>query len=287
MKAARRILKPNGSLWVIGSYHNIFRVGTVLQDQLFWIQNDIIWRKTNPMPNFRGTRFTNAHETLIWATKSEDSRPTFNYDAMKMMNDGVQMRSDWTMPICTGLERLKKSNGDKAHPTQKPEALLHRVIVATSNPGDVIVDPFFGTGTTGAVARKLGRDFIGFEMEEEYIAHARKRIEKINPGQGAAINVTRSKRREPRVPFGNLIERGLINPGTMLYSPSGKHAAQVRPDGSLSLNDKQGSIHQIGAYAQSKESCNGWTYWHFSTPQGLTQIDALRNVIRQEMAAIG
>lgn len=286
MQAARRILKPNGSLWVIGSYHNIFRVGCVLQDQQFWIQNDVIWRKSNPMPNFRGTRFTNAHETMIWATKSEDSRPTFNYDAMKMMNDGVQMRSDWTLPICTGRERLKKSDGVKAHPTQKPESLLHRVIVATSNPGDVVVDPFFGTGTTGAVAKKLGRDFIGFEQEEEYIIHAQRRIDKINPGQGAAVAVTKSKRSQPRVPFGTLIERGLINPGTMLYSGNGKHVAQVRPDGSLAVDDMQGSIHKVGAHVQDAAACNGWTFWHFSTPQGLTQIDALRSVIREEMGTL-
>jgi len=199
LQAARRILKPNGAIWVIGSYHNIFRVGAILQDQQFWIQNDVIWRKTNPMPNFRGTRFTNAHETLIWATKTEDAKPTFHYDAMKMMNDGVQMRSDWTLPICTGMERLKRSNGKKAHPTQKPEGLLHRVILSTSNPGDVIVDPFFGTGTTGAVAKKLGRKFIGFEMEEDYIIHARRRLEKINEGSLKNVEVTKSKRAEPKV----------------------------------------------------------------------------------------
>lgn len=287
MQAAKRILKPNGSLWVIGSYHNIFRVGTVLQDQQFWIQNDIIWRKTNPMPNFRGTRFTNAHETLIWATKSEDARPTFNYDAMKMMNDGVQMRSDWTLPICTGRERLKKSDGTKAHPTQKPESLLHRIILSTSNPGDVVVDPFFGTGTSGAVAKKLGRDFIGFEMEEDYIIHAKRRIEKITEGTGEAIKVTQSKRSAPRVPFGTLIERGLINPGTVLYSANGQHTAQVRPDGSLATDSMQGSIHKVGAHVQDAQACNGWTFWHFATPQGLTQIDALRNVIRAEMEVVG
>ena len=287
LQAARRILKPNGSLWVIGSYHNIFRVGCVLQDQQFWIQNDIIWRKTNPMPNFRGTRFTNAHETLIWATKSEDARPTFNYDAMKMMNDGVQMRSDWTLPICTGRERLKKSSGEKAHPTQKPESLLHRVILSTSNPGDVIVDPFFGTGTTGAVAKKLGRDFIGFEMESDYIAHAKRRIDKIDTGSGVAVNVTKSKRSEPRVPFGTLIERGLINPGMTLYSAKGNHMAQVCADGSLVVDGFQGSIHKVGAHVTDAPSCNGWTFWHFHTPQGPTQIDALRNIIRQEMAVVG
>ena len=288
LQAARRILKPNGALWVIGSYHNIFRVGTVLQDQQFWIQNDIIWRKTNPMPNFRGTRFTNATETLIWATKTEDAKPTFNYDAMKMMNDGVQMRSDWTLPICTGRERIKKSDGTKAHPTQKPESLLHRVILATSNPGDVIVDPFFGTGTTGAVAKKLGRDFIGFEMEEDYIVHAQRRIDKIDTATPEDYAVTQSKRQAVRVPFGSLLERGLVNVGTVLYSPKGDIKALVRADGSLSttdaVGDKTGSIHQVGAHVQNAESCNGWTYWHFKTPQGLTQIDALRNIIRTELA---
>lgn len=287
LKAARRILKPNGSLWVIGSYHNIFRVGCVLQDQLFWIQNDIIWRKTNPMPNFRGTRFTNAHETLIWATKSEDSRPTFNYDAMKMMNDGVQMRSDWTLPICTGMERLKKSNGEKVHPTQKPEALLGRVILSTSNPGDVIVDPFFGTGTTGAVAKKFGRHYIGFEREEDYIIHAKRRIERVEAGSGTAIAVTPSKRDLPRIPFATLLERGLLNPGMTLYSPDGSHMAQVCADGSLKMDEFQGSIHKVGAHIQDAPSCNGWTYWHFQTPKGLTQIDALRGIIRSQMASVG
>ena len=283
LKAARRILKPNGSMWVIGSYHNIFRVGCVLQDQQFWIQNDIIWRKTNPMPNFRGTRFTNAHETLIWATKTEDARPTFNYDAMKMMNDGVQMRSDWTLPICTGHERLKKSDGKKAHPTQKPESLLHRVILSTSNPGDIIVDPFFGTGTTGAVAKKLGRDFIGFEMEEEYIIHAKRRIDKINVGQGAAIGVTSSKRHAPRVAFGTLVERGFINPGSKLYTPNGQTAASVRADGSLAVADFKGSIHQVGAHLQGAPSCNGWTFWHTKKGTQLMPIDAIRTKIRAEM----
>ncbi len=283
MNAARRILKPNGAMWVIGSYHNIFRVGAILQDQQFWIQNDVIWRKTNPMPNFRGTRFTNAHETLIWATKTEDAKPTFHYDAMKMMNDGVQMRSDWTLPICTGMERLKKGDGSKAHPTQKPEGLLHRVILSTSNPGDVIVDPFFGTGTTGAVAKKLGRKFIGFEMEEDYILHARKRIAKINEGSLENVAVTKSKRSEPKVAFGVLIERGLIKPGTKLFSPNGKIAARVRPDASLAVADFSGSIHKVGAHVQGAPSCNGWTFWHYKTEKGLTPIDAIRTEIRAGM----
>jgi len=283
LQAARRILKPNGAIWVIGSYHNIFRVGAILQDQQFWIQNDIIWRKTNPMPNFRGTRFTNAHETLIWATKTENAKPTFHYDAMKMMNDGVQMRSDWTLPICTGRERLKKSDGGKAHPTQKPESLLHRVILSTSNPGDVIVDPFFGTGTTGAVAKKLGRHFIGFEMEEEYLIHARRRIEAINVATTDQFDVTRSKRAEPKVPFGTLIERGFIQPGTRLYSPNGKISARVRADGSLAVTDFNGSIHQTGAHVQGAPSCNGWTFWHYKSEKGLAPIDAIRTEIRAGM----
>lgn len=289
MAAARRILKPNGAIWVMGSYHNIFRVGTVLQDQLFWIQNDIIWRKTNPMPNFRGTRFTNAHETLIWATKSEDAKPTFHYDAMKMLNEGVQMRSDWTLPICTGRERLKGAEGRKVHPTQKPESLLHRVILATSNPGDVIVDPFFGTGTTGAVAKKLGRNFIGFEREEEYILHAQRRIAKIETGENIAV--TKSKRSEPKVPFGNLVERGLVKIGTKLFSKNGILTATVRADGSLSATHAKapvtGSIHKVGALLTNAPSCNGWTFWHLQGPNGLQPIDTIRAEVRAEMAASG
>ncbi|WP_415812031.1 site-specific DNA-methyltransferase [Litorimonas haliclonae] len=284
LKAARRILKPNGALWVIGSYHNIFRVGTVLQDQQFWVQNDIIWRKSNPMPNFRGTRFTNATETLIWATKTEDAKPTFNYDAMKMLNDGVQMRNDWVLPICTGKERLKKSDGKKAHPTQKPESLLHRVLLSTTNPGDVVVDPFFGTGTTGAVAKKLGRHFIGFEMEEEYILHAQKRIDKIKKGAGTDIQVTASKRSAPRVPFGRLIEQGFLSPGMFLHNSTGHVNAKIRADGSLLVGDFSGSIHQVGARVQNAPSCNGWTYWHYHSEEGLTPIDAIRDEIRATMA---
>ncbi len=285
LQAARRVLKRDGAIWVCGSYHNIFRVGTVLQDQQFWIQNDIIWRKTNPMPNFRGTRFCNAHETLIWATKSEDARPTFHYDAMKMMNDGVQMRSDWTLPICTGRERLKTEDGTKAHPTQKPESLLHRVILSTSNPGDVILDPFFGTGTTGAVAKKLGRHFIGMEREHNYIAHAKRRIAKVRPAGTEAIAITRSKRSEPRVPFANLVERGLVDIGTRLFSAKGTLSARVRADGSLSTDDGfEGSIHKVGAHVTDAPSCNGWTFWHTMSDNGLVPIDAIRTQIRKEMA---
>jgi len=279
LKAARRILKPNGAIWVIGSYHNIFRVGGILQDQGFWIRNDIIWRKTNPMPNFRGTRFTNAHETLIWATKNEDAKPTFNYDAMKMMNDGVQMRSDWTLPICTGRERIKKSDGSKAHPTQKPETLLHRVLLSTTNPGDIVVDPFFGSGTTGAVAIKLGRHFIGYEREEEYIIHAKRRIDKIQTGSGVALKVTPSKRALPRVAFGVLVERG-----------DGRITARVRADGSIAVPDASGSIHKMGAHVQKAPACNGWTYWHFEQTSGrntsLVPIDILRAKVRETMGVL-
>ncbi len=294
LNAARRILKPDGAIWVIGSYHNIFRVGGILQDQGFWIRNDIIWRKTNPMPNFRGTRFTNAHETLIWATKTEDAKPTFNYDAMKMMNDGVQMRSDWTLPICTGRERLKKSDGTKAHPTQKPESLLHRVLLSTTNPGDIVVDPFFGTGTTGAVAKKLGRHFIGFEREEEYLIHAKRRIDKIQTGSGVALKVTASKRALPRVAFGVLVERGMVNPGDTLYSPNGRITARVRADGSIAVPDASGSIHKMGAHVQKAPACNGWTYWHFEQSSkgknnrttSLVPIDVLRAKVRETMGAL-
>ncbi|WP_421702172.1 site-specific DNA-methyltransferase [Aliiroseovarius sp.] len=282
LKAARRILKPNGAIWVIGSYHNVFRMGAELQNQGYWILNDVVWRKSNPMPNFRGKRFTNAHETLIWASKGEGAKYTFNYEALKALNEGVQMRSDWVIPICTGHERLKDENGDKAHPTQKPEALLHRVLVGCTNPGDVILDPFFGTGTTGAVAKMLGRDFIGIEREEAYRKVAEKRISKIRKFDKEALTTTPSKRAEPRVPFGQLVERGMLRPGEMLVSPRGK-TAKVRADGTLISDDVRGSIHQVGAALESAPSCNGWTYWHFKQDGKRVPIDVLRQQIRAEM----
>ncbi|MBB5514225.1 modification methylase [Rubricella aquisinus] len=283
LKAAHRILKPNGAIWVIGSYHNIFRVGASLQDTGFWVLNDVVWRKSNPMPNFRGKRLTNAHETMIWAAKSEAGKYTFNYEALKAMNDGVQMRSDWLLPICTGHERLKDENGDKAHPTQKPESLLHRVLVATTNPGDVVLDPFFGTGTTGAVAKRLGRDFIGIEREEAYRKVATKRIDSIRRLDKDALEVSTSKRAEPRVPFGTLVERGMLNAGDKLYSLNGRHSAKVRADGTLVAHDTKGSIHQVGAHLEGAPSCNGWTYWYFKRDGKNVPIDLLRQQIRAEM----
>jgi modification methylase len=284
LAACRRVLKPDGSLWVIGSYHNIFRVGSALQDLGFWILNDVVWRKSNPMPNFKGTRFTNAHETLIWAARGRGpKRYTFNYDAMKMANDELQMRSDWTLPLCTGEERIKGPDGQKAHPTQKPEALLHRVILASSKPGDLIVDPFFGTGTTGAAAKRLGRRFIGIEREPTYAAVARKRIAQVIPASGEDLEVMGSKRSEPRVAFGQIVEAGLLRPGDKLFSPKGQHTARVRADGSLTSGELAGSIHKLGAMVQSQPACNGWTYWHFKTDRGLAPIDLLRAKVRAEM----
>ena len=279
-----RVLKPNGALWVIGSYHNIFRVGTTLQDLGFWILNDVIWRKTNPMPNFRGRRFTNAHETLIWASKSQQSKYTFHYDAMKVFNDDVQMRSDWTLPLCTGAERLKNSEGSKLHPTQKPEALLHRILLATTNAGDVILDPFFGTGTTGAAARQLGRHFIGIEREQKYVAAALERIDSVEPLSQEALKATVGKRAEPRIPFGILIERGLVKAGEKLYDHTQRIAANVRVDGSIASKNESGSIHKVGAHVQGAEACNGWTYWHIRRGTNLVPIDLLRQQVRQEMS---
>ncbi len=283
LKAARRVLKPNGAIWVIGSYHNIFRVGTSLQDAGYWILNDVIWRKTNPMPNFRGARLTNAHETMIWAGKSEKARPTFNYEALKALNDGVQMRSDWVLPICNGHERLKDEDGNKAHPTQKPESLLHRVLIGSTNVGDVVLDPFFGTGTTGAVAKKLGRDFIGIEREEAYRMVAEKRLKNIRKHDRQSLEVSRSKRAEPRVPFGQLVERGMLSPGEKLYALNGRHTAKVRADGTLVAHDAKGSIHQVGAALEGAPSCNGWTYWAFRKEGKMVPIDLLRQQIRSEM----
>jgi modification methylase len=285
LAAAKRLLKPNGAIWVIGSYHNIFRLGAILQDQGFWLLNDVIWRKSNPMPNFKGKRLTNAHETLIWASRDEAAKYTFNYEALKALNDGIQMRSDWVLPICTGHERIKDGNGDKAHPTQKPESLLHRVLIATTNPGDVVLDPFFGTGTTGAVAKMLGRDFIGIEREEAYREVAAERLARVRKFDASALEITGSKRSEPRVPFGQVVERGMLRPGEELFSIGQRHKAKVRADGTLIGNDVKGSIHQVGAALEGAPSCNGWTYWHYKREGKMIPIDILRQQIRAEMEA--
>ncbi|MCB9993314.1 MAG: site-specific DNA-methyltransferase [Hyphomicrobiaceae bacterium] len=286
LTAARRLLKPDGAIWTIGSYHNIFRVGSILQDLGFWMLNDVVWRKANPMPNFRGTRFTNAHETLIWASRDKNSRPTFNYEALKLANDDVQMRSDWLFPICSGAERLKNENDEKAHPTQKPEALLHRVLTATTRPGDVVLDPFFGTGTTGAVARKLGRHFIGIERERDYVGAALKRLAAIRPHDADVIEFTRPKRAEPRVAFGLLVEQGLIAPGAILRDARAQHEAKVRIDGSLVSGTHRGSIHKVGALVQGASACNGWTFWHAEQAGDWVPIDTFRADIRAQMEKI-
>ncbi len=294
LEAARRVLKPDGALWVIGTYHNIFRVGAILQDLGFWVLNDVVWRKTNPMPNFRGTRFTNAHETLIWAARSADSRYTFNYEAMKSLNDGLQMRSDWLLPICGGPERLRDGDGHKLHPTQKPEALLHRVILASTRAGEVVLDPFFGTGTTGAVARRLGRRFIGIERDPGHAAAAERRIaalpaydENASPEDIALVDGA-GKRQEPRIPFGWVVERGLLSPGDVLSDPSGRFTARVRADGSLvaanGRGDHRGSIHQVAAALIGAPSCNGWIFWQYDAGKGERRpIDELRQRLRAEL----
>jgi modification methylase len=286
LTACRRVMKPHATLWVIGSYHNIFRVGALLQDLGFWILNDIVWRKSNPMPNFRGRRFTNAHETLIWAARDAARRDyTFNYEALKAGNDGIQMRSDWFIPLCTGEERLKGGDGKKLHPTQKPEALLARVILAASRPDDVVLDPFCGTGTTGAVARRLRRNFLGIERQADYAAAAQARIGGVEPLAEPALESFMTAREAPRVPFAALIERGLVAPGIKLVDAKRRHRALVRADGAITLGEAVGSIHRIGALAQGLEACNGWTYWHVETAQGLTVIDTLRAQVRAEMGA--
>jgi modification methylase len=279
----RRILKPDGAIWVIGSYHNIFRLGVALQDLGYWLLNDVIWRKTNPMPNFRGRRFTNAHETLIWAAREESSRYTFNYEALKAFNDDVQMRSDWLIPICSGAERLKDDTGRKAHPTQKPEALLYRILLGATNEGGVVVDPFFGTGTTGAVAKRLGRHFIGIERDPDYAAAARERIEAVEPLSAGELKTMRGKRNEARIPFGTLLEMGMIRPGATLYDAAAKLKAQVCADGTLALAGEQGSIHKMGARVQGRPACNGWTFWHYKSEVGLQPIDVLRDAARKQL----
>ena len=274
LKECHRVLKKSGSIWVIGTYHNIFRVGAILQNTGFWMLNDIIWVKTNPMPNFKGTRFNNAHETLIWATKQKDSNYTFHYHSMKVMNDDLQMRSDWLIPICQGDERLKV-NGKKAHSTQKPAELLFRVILSTSNPDDIVLDPFMGSGTTAAVAKRLGRHFIGFEREEFYIQVANDRVSKIKPIEKPLLEY-KVEKSKPKVPFGNLIEKGYAKIGELLYSKDGKHSAQVQADSSLLLNGEVGSIHKISATLLKKENNNGWTFWYVKRNEKFVSIDQLR-----------
>jgi modification methylase len=277
LAAARRAMKPDATIFVIGSYHNIFRVGAILQDLGFWILNDIVWRKANPMPNFRGRRFTNAHETMIWASKSADAKAyTFNYDALKAGNEDRQMRSDWFFPICTGAERLKDDSGRKTHPTQKPEALLARIVMAASKPGDVVLDPFFGSGTTGAVAKKLGRRFIGCERDPDYIAAATARIAAAEPVPEAAFSTPVGKRQEKRVAFASLIEAGMIAPGAVLFDEKKRWSVTVRADGAVALGDIVGSIHKIGALAQGLPACNGWTFWRCEQDGRSIIIDDLR-----------
>ena len=281
LAAARRALKPDGAIWVIGSYHNIYRVGAILQDLGYWILNDIVWRKTNPMPNFRGRRFTNAHETLLWCARSEDARYTFNYQAMKALNEGLQMRSDWLFPLCGGSERLKRA-GRKAHPTQKPEALLHRVLLASTKPGDLVLDPFFGTGTTGAAAKRLGRRYIGIERDAEYASLARERLATVVPAADDLVD-TPEKRQEPRIPFGTLVERGLLKPGDVLFDAQRRWTARVRADGTLVSADRRGSIHQVAAEVQGAPACNGWAFWYVEVKGRPVPIDMLRQQLRAEM----
>jgi len=281
---ARRLMKPTATIFVIGSYHNIFRVGAIMQDLGFWILNDIVWRKNNPMPNFRGRRFTNAHETMIWASRDASSKGyTFNYEALKAANEDCQVRSDWLLPICTGAERLKDDEGRKSHPTQKPEALLARVLLAASNPGDLVLDPFFGTGTTGAVAKRLRRDWLGLEREDIYAAAARARIALVEPLPEDALAVAPTKRSEPRIAFASLVEAGLIAPGATLTDARRRHSVLVRADGAVSLEGFVGSIHKTGALAQGLPACNGWTYWHYQQDGALAPIDDLRAVMRQSL----
>ena len=280
--AVKRILKPDGTLWVIGSYHNIFRIGATLQNLGFWMLNDVIWLKTNPMPNFRGRRFTNAHETLIWCSTGKDARYQFNYKAMKALNEDTQMRSDWSLPICAGAERLRE-NGQKSHPTQKPEALLYRVILASTETGDVILDPFFGTGTTGVVAKKLKRHYIGIEREAAYRKLARTRLAAVHPLADDEVLELAKKKMEKRIPFGWLIERGLLAPGTVLTDHKKRYAAKVRADGHLIAGDIAGSIHKVGAFLQNLPACNGWTFWCLDVSGKSVPIDVLRQRLRAEL----
>ncbi len=279
LSECRRILKKNGTIWVIGSYHNIFRVGSIIQDLGFWILNDVIWNKNNPMPNFRGTRFTNAHETLIWASKNEGSKYTFNYQSLKCLNDDIQMRSTWNLPICNGKERLK-NNGIKVHSTQKPESLLHRIILASSNKNDFILDPFIGSGTTAVVSKKLGRDYYGIEKEKNYFEAASKRLKDAKVIKDEYLDTLQNNKTKPRIPFGSLIEMGLIKPGTEIYNQNKKINAKIMVDGSIKYQKSEGSIHKVAAKIIGAESCNGWTFWYYQSGNSLRPIDDLRQRLR-------
>ena len=274
LKECYRVLKDTGSMWVIGSYHNIFRVGYLMQNIGYWLLNDVVWIKTNPMPNFKGTRFNNAHETLIWATKSKEAKYTFHYHSLKCMNDDLQMRSDWYIPICQGNERIKV-DGKKAHTTQKPKELLYRIILATSNYGDLVLDPFCGSGTTAAVAKKLGRQFITIDKEKFYVDVANERVNNIKPIAKDLLEY-KIEIKKPKVPFGNLIESGYIEIGQKLYSKDKKNEAIVNADASIICNDITGSIHKVSAEIQNKISNNGWNYWFIENGKGLISIDEIR-----------
>ena len=271
----KRILKDNGSIWVIGTYHNIFRLGYHIQNIGFWILNDVIWKKNNPMPNFRGTRFTNAHETLIWASKNKKSKYTFNYQSLKCLNDDLQMRSDWTLPICNGSERIKR-NGKKVHPTQKPESLLHRVLLASTNKGDFVFDPFLGTGTTAVVAKKLGRNYFGIEREKKYFKTAKQRLEKTIKMEDHYLDTIKNNKSKPRIPFGSLVELGIVKPGMSVFDQKKKVNAKIMADGSIKYQNSEGSIHKVAAKIIGAESCNGWTYWHYNKNGSILPIDHLR-----------
>ncbi len=275
LNECKRILKKDGAIWVIGSYHNIFRVGYAIQNLGFWILNDVIWNKNNPMPNFRGTRFTNAHETLIWASKSEKSKYTFNYQSLKCLNDDLQMRSNWSLPICSGSERLKK-NGKKIHSTQKPESLLHRILLATSNKNDLVLDPFLGSGTSAAVAKKLGRNYFGIEKEKNYFKAAEERLKATKPIEDDLLDTLKNNRSKPRIPFGSLVELGIIKPGTNIFDNKKKITARIMADGSIKHNQAEGSIHKVAATILGAESCNGWTFWHCDINGRTYPIDYLR-----------
>ena len=286
LEAARGVMKPQATIFVIGSYHNIFRVGAIMQDLGFWILNDIVWRKTNPMPNFRGRRFTNAHETMIWAARGSQAKSyTFNYEALKAANEDCQMRSDWLFPICTGGERLKDAQGRKTHPTQKPEALLARVMLAASNAGDLVLDPFFGSGTTGAVAKRLRRDYLGIERDHAYADAAQARIDAVEPLDPATLTTAPTKRSEPRIAFASLVDAGLIAPGAKLADARRRHSALVRADGALAIGGIVGSIHKTGALVQGLPACNGWTFWHYEDAGRLVPIDDLRERAREQLRA--
>ncbi len=283
LKAARHVMKDTATIWVSGTYHNILRVGSIMQDLGFWILNMVTWLKTNAMPNFRGTRLKNDVEFMIWAKRGEQGSYTFHHHQMKQFNQGKQLGCVWAIPVCSGQERLKDEGGRKLHSTQKPEELLQRIILASSKPGDIVLDPFLGSGTTAAVAKRLHRRWIGIEQDARYVRAAQARIDAVQPiSRQDPLIADALRQKPPRLPFKSLLDLGYLRPGQLLYLDKPPTQAVILEDGRVKANGCVGSIHRLGALLKEVPSCNGWVHWYYVDDAGAyAPIDALRQRARR------